>query len=193
MKTGLFFGSFNPVHVGHLIIADHMIHHSDLDEIWMVVSPHNPLKKRHTLANDYDRLHLVNLALGEHPLIKASNIEFGLPKPSYTIDTLSYLKEKYPERNFALIMGGDNLATIHKWKNYEILIRDYEFYVYNRKGADLKERSEWPNVHLAEAPLLDLSSTYIRRAIQEKTDYRFMLPESVYEYIQASNMYRTND
>ena len=112
-----------------------MIHHSDLDEIWMVVSPHNPLKKRHTLANDYDRLHLVNLALGEHPLIKASNIEFGLPKPSYTIDTLSYLKEKYPERNFALIMGGDNLATIHKWKNYEILIRDYQFYVYNRKGA----------------------------------------------------------
>ena len=193
MKTGLFFGSFNPVHVGHLIIADHMIHYTDLDEIWMVVSPHNPLKKRNTLANDYDRLHLVNLALGEHPLIKSSNIEFGLPKPSYTIDTLTYLKEKYPNRSFALIMGGDNLATIHKWKNYEILIRDYEFYVYHRKGAELNERASWPNVHIAEAPMLELSSTYIRRAIQENKDYRFMLSESVYNYIEESNMYRSND
>lgn len=167
-----------------------MAHHSDLDEIWMVVSPHNPLKKRQSLANDYDRLHLVQLALGDHPIIKASNIEFGLPKPSYTIDTLAYLKEKYPERQFALIMGGDNLATIHKWKNYEVLVRDYEFYVYHRKGADVNDRIQWPNVHISEAPLLDLSSTYIRKAIQQDKDYRFMLTETVYKYIVDSNMYR---
>lgn len=190
MKIGLFFGSFNPVHVGHLIIADHMAHNTDLDEVWMVVTPHNPLKKRASLARDYDRLHLVQLALNDYDRIKASNIEFNLPKPSYTIDTLTYLREKYPHHDFALIMGGDNLATIHKWKNADVLLRDFSFYVYKRKGADISEREELPNVHIADAPLIELSSTYIRKAIKENRDHRFMLSESVFDYISQANLYQ---
>ena len=188
-RTGLFFGSFNPVHVGHLIIADHMLHHTDLEEIWMVVSPHNPLKEQSSLANDYDRLHLVELALGDYDGIRASSIEFGLPKPSYTIDTLAYLREKYPEREFALIMGGDNLSTIHKWKNSEVLLANYHFFVYNRKGADLSQYAERENIHISEAPLLDLSATYIRKSIKNGGAYRFMLPKAVFDHIQDTNMY----
>jgi len=192
MKTGLFFGSFNPVHVGHLIIADHMAHNSDLDEIWMVVTPHNPHKKQSSLARDYDRLHLVQLALGDHPKIKSSNIEFGLPKPSYTIDTLAYLHEKFPKREFALIMGGDNLRTLHKWKNSEVLMSRYPIYVYHRKGHDLDKFKCMEQVHFLEAPLLEISSTYIRKAIEANKDYRFMVPESVLNYIEESNLYRNH-
>lgn len=188
-RTGLFFGSFNPVHVGHLIIADHMLYHTDLEEVWMVVSPHNPLKTQSSLANDYDRLHLVELALGDYDGIRASSIEFGLPKPSYTVDTLAYLREKYPDREFSLIMGGDNLATLHKWKNFEFLLANYHFFVYHRKGADLSKYADRDNVHVSEAPLLDLSATYIRKAIKHGGAYRFMLPKTVYDHIQATNMY----
>jgi len=190
MKIGLFFGSFNPVHVGHMFIADHMATHTDLDEVWMVVSPQNPLKKQSNLARDYDRLHLVNLAIGEHKNIRASNIEFDLPKPSYTVDTLTYLHEKYPNKEFALIMGGDNLATIHKWKNYEILLRDYDIYVYSRPENDLGEYWDLPNIVIAKAPLLHISATYIRKQIKEGKSVRYMLPAAVYEYIESSNMYR---
>ena len=137
MKVGLFFGSFNPVHVGHMIIAEHMANHTDLDEVWMVVSPQNPLKKQASLAGDYDRLHLVNLAIGENLKLRSSNIEFGLSKPSYTVDTLVYLREKYPNKEFVLIMGGDNLATLHKWKNFEVILRDYQIYVYKRPEYEL--------------------------------------------------------
>ena len=145
-KTGLFFGSFNPVHVGHMIIANFMAQHTDLDQVWMVVSPHNPLKKQSSLAKDYDRLHLVNVAIGENPLLQSSNIEFSLPKPSYTIDTLTYLTEKFPEREFVLIMGGDNLNTLHKWKNYELLIKNHEIYVYQRPDYDLGDLKDHSNI-----------------------------------------------
>ena len=137
MKVGLFFGSFNPIHVGHLIIANYMATHTDLKEIWLVVSPQNPLKQKASLAKDYDRLHLVRLAIDQNPKLKASNIEFDLPKPSYTVDTLAYLKEKYPTKTFVLIMGGDNLGTFHKWKNYEIILKNFQIYVYSRPKYEL--------------------------------------------------------
>lgn len=190
MKIGLFFGSFNPVHVGHMIIADFMAENTDMDEVWMVVSPQNPLKKKTNLAKDYDRLHLVNLAIGEHSKIRSSNIEFDLPKPSYTINTLTYLKEKYPEKEFCLIMGGDNLGTIHKWKNYEVLLKDYEIYVYSRPQYDMGEYTKLPNIHIAEAPLLDISASYIRKSIKEGRSIRYMLTSEVFQYINGSNLFK---
>ena len=191
MKIGLFFGSFNPVHVGHMIIAEHMVDNTDLDEVWLVVSPHNPLKKQSSLAGDYDRLHLVNLAIGDNPRLRASNVEFNLPRPSYTIDTLVYLGERHPDKTFSLIMGGDNLSTIHKWKNYEVLVRDYRIYVYQRPSYDISERSEMPNVIVADAPLLDLSATDIRERIRNGKSVRYMLTRDVHEYILSSHLYRS--
>lgn len=190
MKIGLFFGSFNPVHVGHMIIAEHMATRTDLDEVWMVVSPHNPLKAQSNLARDYDRLHLVNLAIEDNPKLRASNIEFSLPRPSYTVDTLAYLKEKHPDKEFVLIMGGDNLTTLPKWKNYEVLLRDYDIYVYSRPGHDPGELLEYPNVTLAEAPLLYISASYIRKAIKNGESVRYMLTHDVWEYISSSSLYR---
>ena len=167
MKIGLFFGSFNPVHVGHMIIANYMATYTDLDKIWIVISPQNPLKQKSSLAKDYDRLHLVQLAIGDNSRLHASNIEFNLPKPSYTIDTLTFLKEKYPDKEFVLIMGGDNLATLHKWKNYELILRDFHIYLYKRPQYELGELEKHPHVHHFEAPLLDISATYIRGCIKE--------------------------
>lgn len=190
MKIGLFFGSFNPIHIGHMIIAEHMATRTDLDEVWLVVSPQNPLKTQSSLARDYDRLHLVNLAIQDNDHLRVSNIEFGLPKPSYTVDTLTYLKEQHPEKDFILIMGGDNLATLHKWKNYEVLLRDYKIYVYNRPSYDLGELADHPNVTIAEAPLLSISASYVRKAIKDGLSIRYLLPEDVYKYIMTSNLYR---
>lgn len=179
MKIGLFFGSFNPVHTGHLIIANFLATQTDLDKVWMVVSPHNPLKPRKGLANDFDRLHLVRLGIGDNPKIEASNIEFNLPKPSYTVDTLAYLKEKYPHYSFSLIMGGDNLATLHLWKNYQYLLENYDIYVYRRPNYDLGELAQHPRVHLCDAPMLDLSATYIRQCIKNGLSVRYLVPDSV--------------
>ena len=190
MKVGLFFGSFNPVHTGHMIIANHMAEHTDLDQVWIVVSPHNPLKEKKTLANDYDRLHLVNLAIGDMTKLRVSNIEFSLPRPSYTIDTLTYLHEKYPDHIFCLIVGGDNLPTLPKWKNYEQLIARYEFYVYRRPHYELGTFADLLNFHVAEAPLLDLSASYIRRCIREGKSIRYLVPDAVCDYIEGSNMYK---
>ncbi len=190
MKIGLFFGSFNPVHVGHMIIANFMATHTDLERVWLVVSPQNPLKPRETLARDYDRLHLVHLAIGDNPLLQASNIEFNLPKPSYTIDTLTYLREKYPQHHFVLIMGGDNLATLHKWKNHEVLLREYQIYVYKRPRYGDGGLGTHPNVHFFEAPLMDLSSSYVRRCIREGKSVRYLVPDAVFEYLEASHLYR---
>jgi len=190
-KIGLFFGSFNPVHVGHMIIANFMVEHSDLDQIWMVVSPHNPHKNKKTLAKDRDRLHLVDLAIGHNPNIRPSDIEFGLPKPSYTIDTLTYLKEKYPSKEFSLIMGGDNLGTLNKWKNYEMILDNHHIYVYARPNYTLGDLADHKSVTVLEdAPLLSISASYIRRQIKEGKNPQYLLPDSVYEYIKDSNLYK---
>lgn len=190
MRVGLFFGSFNPVHTGHLIIANFMATQTDLQQVWLVVSPQNPLKQKSTLAKDYDRLHLVQLAIGDNPRLRASNIEFSLPKPSYTVDTLAYLKEKFPEKEFVLIMGGDSLATIHKWKNYEILLRDYDIYLYKRPNYDLGEFASQPRVKQFDAPLLDISATYIRDCLREGKSVQYLVSNAVFEYLEGSRMYK---
>ncbi|MCK6695690.1 MAG: nicotinate-nucleotide adenylyltransferase [Thermoanaerobaculia bacterium] len=190
MKIGLFFGSFNPVHIGHLIIANYMATQTDLDRVWFVVSPQNPLKPKKTLARDHDRLHLVRLGIGDNPLLEASSVEFGLPKPSYTVDTLAHLREKYPDREFALIMGGDNLATLHLWKNYEFLLANYDIYVYHRPEVDLGERAAHPRVRICEAPLLDISATYIRDCLRSGKSVRYLVPDAVFEYLESSHLYR---
>ncbi|MEM8525244.1 MAG: nicotinate (nicotinamide) nucleotide adenylyltransferase [Bacteroidota bacterium] len=189
-KIGLFFGSFNPVHVGHLIIANFMATQSDLKEVWLIVSPQNPLKKKSTLANDYDRLNLVRLAIGDNPKLRASDVEFSLPKPSYTIDTLIHLCEKYPNRQFVLIMGGDNLATLHKWKNYELLLRDYEIYVYQRPAYDLGELATHSSVKIFEAPLMQISASYLRKCLKAGKSVEYLVPEAVFEELERSGLYQ---
>ncbi|MFM7015397.1 MAG: nicotinate (nicotinamide) nucleotide adenylyltransferase [Bacteroidota bacterium] len=190
MKIGLYFGSFNPVHNGHMMIANYLAEYSDLDQIWMVVSPQNPLKPAKGLLQDYHRFHLVELAIGDYQKIKASKIEFDLPKPSYTIHTLTYLKEKFPTYQFALIMGADNLQTFHKWKNYELILEEHALYVYPRNesdGGDLKSHAQ---VHWVAAPIMEVSSTMIRNAIKEKKDVRFFLPQAVADYIEEMRFYK---
>ncbi|NND07510.1 MAG: nicotinate-nucleotide adenylyltransferase [Saprospiraceae bacterium] len=190
MKIGLFFGSFNPVHNGHMIIANLVRELTDLDQVWMIVSPHNPHKKKSTLANDFDRLHLVNLAIADNVHLKASSIEFNLPQPSYTIDTLTYLTEKHPNHQFALIMGGDNLVSLPKWKNPEAIYKHYPIYVYNRPAANLSEALDHAHIKiLDELPLLHLSSTYVRDCIRKKISIQYLVPEAVFEYLEGSTLY----
>ena len=190
MKIGLFFGSFNPIHIGHLVIANFMATQTDLDRVWFVVSPHNPLKPKKTLARDHDRLHLVRLGIGDNPKLQASNVEFDLPKPSYTIDTLAFLKEKYPAHEFALIMGGDNLASLHLWKNYHQILEGYDIYVYKRPSFDPGELASHPRVRLYEAPLLDISATYIRDCLRAGKSVRYLVPDAVLEYLESGSLYR---
>lgn len=189
MKIGLYFGSFNPVHVGHMIIANYMVNTTDLDAIWMVVTPHNPHKNKKTLAKDFDRLHLVNLACEGTSKIRASQIEFNLPKPSYTIDTMTYLGEKYPDHNFSLIMGGDNLLTLHKWKNYELLLEKYPIYVYQRSSYEVPDLVNHSNITLCDAPLLEISSSYIRKLIKNKKSIRYLVPDKVFDYLENNPIY----
>lgn len=189
-KIGLFFGSFNPIHVGHLIIANFMATQSDLKEVWLVVSPQNPLKKKSSLANDYDRLNLVRLAIGNNPKLRASEVEFSLPKPSYTIDTLTHLRDKYSDKQFVLIMGGDNLATLHKWKNYELLLQDYEIYVYQRPSYDLGELAAHSNVKIFDAPLMQISASYIRKCLKAGKSVEYLVSEAVFEELERSGLYR---
>lgn len=190
LKTGLFFGSFNPVHIGHLIIANFMATQTPLDEVWMIVSPQNPLKPKKSLARDYDRLHLVQIAIEDNPQLRASDIEFGMPKPSYTVDTLTYLKEKYPSRDFTLIMGGDNLATLHKWKNFERLLAEHQIFVYQRPEYSLGELSAHPNVHLFEAPMMHISASYIRNCLKHGRSVRYLVPEPVFQYLEKTPLYQ---
>ncbi|HWV72060.1 MAG TPA: nicotinate (nicotinamide) nucleotide adenylyltransferase [Pseudosphingobacterium sp.] len=188
-KIGLFFGSFNPIHTGHLIIANYMANHTDLSEVWLVVSPHNPLKKKDSLLNMYDRLEMVNLALEDADNIRANDIEFRLPKPSYTIDTLIHLQERYPNRNFVLIMGSDNLVTLKKWKNYEIILRDFEIYVYPRPGFDSTEWNNHSKITITDTPLMEISSTFIRNAVKERKNVRYFLPNKVLDFIEKKGIY----
>lgn len=189
-KTGLFFGSFNPIHIGHLIIANHMVSDTDLDEVWLVVSPHNPLKDKSSLANDYDRLHMVELALEDSVNLKASKVEFALQKPSYTIDTLTYLEEKYPNKSFCIIMGGDSLVSLPKWKNYNKLLQHHEIYVYNRPDSNTSDLPfDIQNITFVDAPLIDLSATYIRDRISNSKSVKYILPDKVFEFIDSKRLY----
>jgi nicotinate-nucleotide adenylyltransferase len=193
MKVGLFFGSFNPVHVGHMILANHMLAYTELDQVWFVISPHNPLKKKSSLLHERHRLQLVALAIGDNAKLKTSDIEFSLPQPSYTVNTLVHLREKYPTINFALIMGEDNLQNFHKWKNYEEILKQHELYVYPRQ--DKEPITGDPTViHHASvkriaAPLVEISSTAIRQAIQDKKDMRYYVPSAVWDYIKEMHFY----
>jgi nicotinate-nucleotide adenylyltransferase len=188
MKVGLYFGSFNPVHVGHLIIANHMAYHSNLDKVWMVVSPRNPFKDSEQLLNEYDRLHLVGLAVENEPRLQVSNIEFSLPRPSYTIDTLTYLQEKYPDTEFSIIMGSDGIQNIEKWKNSEAILKNYPILVYIRPGFE-KIPALNGNIAVVEAPLLSISSTHIRQCIQNAKSIRYLVPDIVLEEIERCGYY----
>jgi len=190
MKIGLFFGSFNPIHMGHMVLANYLVEYTDLDKIWFVVSPQNPFKNKETLLDEKQRLYMVKLAIENDNRFKASDIEFKLTQPSYTINTLVHLKEKFPKNEFALIMGADNLETFHKWKNYETILKNHDIYVYprpNSTGGDLKDH---PKVKITTAPLIEISSTAIRNAIKEKKDLRHFVPASVWEYLTEMHFYR---
>ena len=188
-KIGLFFGSFNPVHIGHMIIANFMIENSDLDYIWMVVSPQNPHKQKKSLASEYDRLHMVNLAIGDLTTIKASDVEFRLPKPSYTIDTLTHLSEKYPLYEFSLIMGGDNLGSFHKWKNYELILERHQIFVYQRPSYDVGPLAQHDKVTILDAPLLSISASYIRQQIKDSKSIKYLVTEQVQDELYKSGLY----
>jgi nicotinate-nucleotide adenylyltransferase len=189
-KTGLFFGSFNPIHLGHLMIAGYMVEFTDLSQVWFIISPHNPLKERSALLPDVNRLYMVNVAVEEEARFKASNIEFHLPRPSYTIDTMTYLGEQYPGREFVLIAGSDTLPTLHKWKNHEELLRQYHFYVYPRPGTAESPFDHYPSVHFVPAPLIEISSSFIREAIRQGKDPHYFLPGKVWKYIDDMGFYR---
>ncbi len=192
-KTGLFFGSFNPIHIGHLILANYILENTDMEELWFVVSPQNPFKNKKSLLNDHNRLDMVQLAVRNYPNMRASNIEFSLPVPSYTVDTLTYLKEKHPDHSFALIMGEDNLNSLHKWKNSEQLVSNHQIIVYPRLFSEAKEDhplSKHANISMISAPVIELSATEIRNMIKEGKNVRPMLPPEVFEYLDGSSFYR---
>ena len=191
MKIGLYFGTFNPIHVGHLIIANHFAEHSDLDQVWCVVTPQSPMKKKQSILNNNQRLEMVYLATKEYPKIKPSAIEFQLKQPNYTIHTLAYLEEKYPEYEFALIMGEDNLVTLPKWKNAELLLERYPIYVYPRKlYSEEKEFRLKGTIHKVNAPVIEISSSFIRTSIKEGKNIRPLLPEAVWVYLDEMNFYK---
>ncbi len=196
MKTGLFFGSFNPIHIGHMAIANYIAEYTDLREIWFVVSPQNPLKPKDSLLDDRDRFYLVELAIGNDLRFRASDIEFSLPQPSYTIDTMAYLSEKYPERDFTLIMGEDNLNTLHKWKNAAELVKRYPLIVYPRLNPGRKSSRKLQDILVTasvtevKAPLMEISGTFIRHAIREGKDLSWYVPAPAWKYITEMHFYK---
>ena len=195
MKIGLYFGTFNPIHIGHLIIANHMAEYSGLDQIWMVLTPHNPFKNKQTLLDDYQRLQLVFLATEDYTKIKPSDIEFKLAQPNYTVNTLAHLQDKFPQHEFSLIMGEDNLKSLHKWKNHEIILQNHEIYVYPRISLETDANQNLafknnPKIHFVEAPIVEISSTFIRENIKNKKNVQPLLPEKVWEYIDHNNLYK---
>jgi nicotinate-nucleotide adenylyltransferase len=198
MKIGLYFGTFNPIHAGHLIIANHFAEHTDLNQVWMVVTPHNPMKNKDTLLKDSVRLQLVDIATEDFPKIKSCNIEFQLPQPNYTVNTLAHLQDKYPKNEFSLIMGEDNLKSFHKWKNYEVILENHAVYVYPRVDENGQTNNDvekygfknHPNVHFIAAPIVEISATFIRNSIKNKKNIQPLLPNKVWEYIDHNNLYR---
>ena len=188
--TGLYFGSFNPIHNGHLMLANYLVENSGLDALWFVISPQNPFKTKESLLPDYQRLELVNRAIEGYKKFSACDIEFSMPKPSYTIDTLTYLGEKYPKREFALIMGTDNLDRLDRWKNYEQIINNHQIIVFPRNGSDGGALRSHPNIKIVDTPIIEVSSTFIRESIRAGKDVRFFMPEKVFEYIDEMNFWR---
>lgn len=187
-NIALFFGSFNPIHIGHLILANYIVENTDLREIWFVVSPQNPLKNKKTLLHEFDRFDMVELAIKNYPKMRVSDIEFSMPKPSYTIDTLTYLQERYPDYNFSIIMGQDNLASLPKWKNHEQLIENHQIFVYPRPLEE-KPEFEHENIYSIDAPIVEISASKIREMIKEGKNVRPMLPPEVFEHIEKMRFY----
>ena len=191
MKVGLFFGSFNPLHTGHMAIAQYMTAYTDLEQVWFVVSPQNPFKDKKSLLDQHHRLMLVRIATEDHPDFKACDVELSMPQPSYTADSLARLKEKDPQHDFSLIMGSDNLNTFHKWKNHEQLLQEHPLYVYPRpNAASSGPLAQHPQVQLTQAPLMDISASFIRKSIAKKKDISYFLPPKVWQYIDEMNFYK---
>ena len=190
MRIGLFFGSFNPVHTGHMIIANYFAENTDLQQVWFVVSPQNPFKDKQSLLDEKHRLYMVNLAVEQHYKLQASNIEFHLPQPSYTINTLTYLKEKHPDYTFVLLMGSGNLSSLHKWKNIDLILASHDIYVYARRGVESIPDGLGGNIRLFQLPMLDLSSTTIRQFIKEGKSIRYLVPDVVWNHINEMRFYR---
>jgi nicotinate-nucleotide adenylyltransferase len=188
-KIGLFFGSFNPIHIGHLIIANSMVENGGLDKVWFVVTPHNPLKSSKSLLHEFDRLDLVQAAIADNYKFEVSDIEFHLPKPSYTAYTLTHLTEKNPDKDFVLIIGEDNLGNFTKWKNYTQILENYQLYVYPRPQVTKSDLIRHPNVKMVESPLLDISATFIRKSIRDNKSIRYLVPEPVEQMIKSKGFY----
>lgn len=190
MKTGLFFGSFNPIHIGHMALANYFVEYTDLMQVWFIISPQNPLKKKESLLNDQLRLEMVELAIDKDERFHICDIEFRMPQPSYTIDTLTYLSEKYPKREFILLMGSDGLNTFHKWKNYELITENYHRFIYPRNTEKSVDLFKHKNITvLKEAPKIEISSSFIRSALKENKDVRYFLCEKVYDFVLQRNLY----
>lgn len=189
MTIGLFFGSFNPIHIGHMIIANVMIESTEIDKVWFVVSPQNPFKKRNTLLHEFDRLDMVREAIHDNLSLEACDVEFNMPKPSYTVDTLAYLEDKHPTYRFKLIIGEDNLTHFHKWKNYEEVLK-HGLYVYPRPNANKTPLHDHPMVHLIDSPMVDISATFIRKCVQNNRSVRYLVPDNVAEIIDARGYYK---
>lgn len=190
MRVALFFGSFNPIHIGHLILANYIIEHTDVDELWFVVSPQNPLKVKKSLLHDYDRYDMVEMAIKNYPKMRVTDVEFAMPRPSYTIDTLTYLHERFPEYSFSIIMGEDNLANFPKWKNYETLVKNHQIIVYPRIFEQQEKIFSHENIQKINAPIIELSATEIRKMIKENKNVRPMLPPEVFDYIDKMGFYK---
>ena len=188
-KIGLFFGSFNPIHMGHMIIANIMAEHTDLGRVWFIVSPQNPFKPSKGLLHEFDRFGMVKAAIADNYKLEVSDVEFHLPRPSYTIDTLTVLKERHPQHEFRVILGSDNLNGFERWKNHEQILNHFGLYVYRRPESGAAAVSSHPNVQFVEAPMLEISATYIRQCIRDNKSIRYLVPEAVEQMIRIKNFY----